>query len=221
VAGVLARLEISLAGAATSARAALALVAKTQPDLLVMDVSLGADDMDGFLCLAEARRIREDLRCIVLSDADSSDRIASSFQAGASAYVLKTADSDELASAVRQSFRRSVYFPPSLQSSAAVTPEASRLNGLLTPREIEILGLVAAGGQSAEIARRLWVTEQTVKFHLSNIYRKLGVSNRTEASRWAFEHGIVPVERASSNGSTPHANRTSLRTRAVRTNDSK
>jgi DNA-binding NarL/FixJ family response regulator len=61
----------------------------------------------------------------------------------------------------------------------------------LTPRELEILRAAAEGPTNAQIARQLWVTEQTVKFHLSNIYRKLGVSNRTEASRYALMHGLV------------------------------
>ena len=63
----------------------------------------------------------------------------------------------------------------------------------LTRRELEILTLVAEGHSNAQLARMLWVTEQTVKFHLSNIYRKLNVSNRTEASRWAQVHGLLPL----------------------------
>ena len=64
----------------------------------------------------------------------------------------------------------------------------------LTPRELEIVWVAADGGTNAEIARRLWVTEQTIKFHLSNIYRKLGVSNRTEMSRYAQLHGLLTDE---------------------------
>ena len=196
VAGVLARLEIADAGTATSAAAALALVAKAQPDLLVMELSLGADEMDGFACLAEAQRIRPGIRCIALSDGKSPEEIGRAFRSGACAYVLKSAEPDELASAVRQAFRRSLYFPPSREEAGTDADEEPRNHGLLTARELEILELVAAGAQSALIGSRLWVTEQTVKFHLSNIYRKLGVSNRTEASRWAFEHGIVSASDA-------------------------
>ena len=64
----------------------------------------------------------------------------------------------------------------------------------LTRRELEILRLAAEGFSNAQIAKSLWVTEQTVKFHLSNIYRKVGVGNRTEASRWAQRHGVLPGE---------------------------
>ena len=70
----------------------------------------------------------------------------------------------------------------------------------LTPREREILRLVAEGGTNVEVARKLWVTEQTVKFHLSNVYRKLNVSNRTEAGRWAHAHGLLGERRGSERG---------------------
>ena len=67
---------------------------------------------------------------------------------------------------------------------------------LLTRRELEILQLVAEGHSNAAMGRKLWVTEQTVKFHLSNIYRKLGVRNRTAAARWASLHGVLPASEA-------------------------
>jgi DNA-binding CsgD family transcriptional regulator len=75
----------------------------------------------------------------------------------------------------------------------------------LTRREVEILRLVAEGLSNAELARMLWVTEQTVKFHLSNIYRKLNVSNRTEASRWAQLNGLLPTHIATRSNGNGHA----------------
>ena len=81
---------------------------------------------------------------------------------------------------------------PKTQSSVEPLPELDNSPGL-TRRELEILQLVAEGLSNAELARKVWVTEQTVKFHLSNIYRKLSVSNRTEASRWAQLHGLLPT----------------------------
>jgi DNA-binding CsgD family transcriptional regulator len=96
---------------------------------------------------------------------------------------------------IRQSFQKSLFL-----TTANYVPRAVATNGKngkppadsgLTPREREILSLVAEGYSNAQLARMLWVTEQTVKFHLSNIYRKLAVTNRTEASRWAQVHGLV------------------------------
>jgi DNA-binding NarL/FixJ family response regulator len=117
------------------------------------------------------------------------------FQAGAAAYVLKSAHPDDLASAIRQAFAHSVYFAPSggLSNGHAGQGSVSADLAELTKREREILKLAAEGHSNAQLARMLWVTEQTIKFHLSNTYRKLDVSNRTEAARWAQMHGLVPI----------------------------
>jgi DNA-binding NarL/FixJ family response regulator len=114
--------------------------------------------------------------------------------AGASAYVVKTAHPDDVASAVRQAFEHSVFTPGSAPVPTALadeTPSRRERPGGLTRRELEILKLVAEGHSNAALAGMLWVTEQTVKFHLSNIYRKLDVTNRTEASRWAQVNGLL------------------------------
>src|SRR5262249_2595781 len=113
----------------------------------------------------------------------------------ASAYCVKSADPEDLAAAIRQSFEHSIY----LASGRFPTPAPEAVwDGQvgaqeLTRREREILQLVAEGHSNSQLARMLWVTEQTVKFHLSNIYRKLNVTNRTEASRWAQLHGLLPT----------------------------
>jgi DNA-binding NarL/FixJ family response regulator len=115
--------------------------------------------------------------------------------AGAVAYVVKTAHADDVAAAIRQSFEHSVYLAAGRPVASARPParraEPSEDTAGLTRRELEILRLVAEGHSNAHLARMLWVTEQTVKFHLSNIYRKLDVANRTEASRWAQVQGLL------------------------------
>ncbi|MGH3033298.1 MAG: helix-turn-helix domain-containing protein, partial [Gaiellaceae bacterium] len=102
----------------------------------------------------------------------------------------KMAHPDDITSAIRQVFEHSIYFVGGQLPAVASGPVLDSSLGL-TRRELEILQLVAEGHSNAELARRLWVTEQTVKFHLSNVYRKLNVSNRTEASRWAQLHGLL------------------------------
>jgi len=95
---------------------------------------------------------------------------------------------------VRQAFDHSIYFASNGEHGAtsAIETTSPEDNAVcLTKREIEILRLAAEGHSNSQLARMLWVTEQTVKFHLSNIYRKLDVSNRTEASRWAQRHGML------------------------------
>jgi DNA-binding NarL/FixJ family response regulator len=130
----------------------------------------------------------------VLSSVADPEQIDRALKAGVVAYVIKTAQSDDLASAVRQAFEHSIFFPGTPEMSAGATEAASALATPLTKRELEILRLVAEGHSNADMARKLWVTEQTVKFHLSNIYRKLDVANRTEAGRWAQLHGLLSLE---------------------------
>ena len=125
--------------------------------------------------------------------------IDAALAAGAAAYIVKTAHPDDVASAVRQAFDHSVYLPGGpLAVGEPLAPEAQPARaarpGGLTRRELEILRLVAEGHSNSQLARMLWVTEQTVKFHLSNVYRKLGVANRTEASRWAQVNGLLDDE---------------------------
>ena len=164
-----------------------------EPDMLVTEIELKEEAMDGLECLRQARKRVRELKPIVFSLSDDPQHIEAAFEAGAVAYVVKTAHPDDLALAVRQAFDHSVYLAAG--SMRSPSRELQNLRGL-TRREIEILQLVAEGSSNAEVARALWVTEQTVKFHLSNIFRKLKVSNRTEASRWAQLHGLLPTSTA-------------------------
>lgn len=136
------------------------------------------------------------LKAIVLSSITDPAHIDAAFAAGAVAYVLKTAHQDDIRVAIRQAFEHSVFVPaPTLAGNgvAAMPVRAVETAAVaaLTKRELEILQLVAEGHSNSQLARILWVTEQTVKFHLSNIYRKLDVANRTEASRWAQLNGLL------------------------------
>jgi DNA-binding NarL/FixJ family response regulator len=203
VEGVLHRIGIRVTGKATSPAQALTLVEEASPDLLVADLPESKDAVDGATFLAKARQLAPHLRTIVLSAQTDPSHIDAALEAGAAAYVAKTTHPDDLASAVRQSFNHSVYLAGARAPEPASSPVAfNESKARLTRREREILQLVAEGHSNAELARMLWVTEQTVKFHLSNIYRKLEVSNRTEASRWAQLNGLL---RAVGSGEQPSA----------------
>jgi two-component system, NarL family, response regulator DevR len=197
VEGVLHRIGIRVTGKTTSPIQALTLVEEARPDLLVAELPQSNGAVDGATLLAKARQLVPHLRVIVLSARAESLHIDAALGAGAAAYVVKTAHADDLASAVRQAFNHSVYLAGARAAPAAVSRVASEESDAgLTRREREILQLVAEGHSNAELARMLWVTEQTVKFHLSNIYRKLDVSNRTEASRWAQLNGLLSADGA-------------------------
>jgi two-component system response regulator DevR len=191
---VLSRMGVVAVGKATSPEAALSLLQDHRPDLLVTEIDTPAGDLRGMECLRQAHDRAPDVKAVVLSTYEDADHIDQALAAGAAAYIVKTAHPDDLAAAIRQAFSHSIYFAAARPGSAPpVSGEASPVAAELTRRELEILRLVAEGLSNAALARRLWVTEQTVKFHLSNIYRKLGVSNRTEASRWAQLHGLLPA----------------------------
>lgn len=192
---VLERIGAKVVAKTSSPSAALAAIERAQPRLLTLELDTPPGEPDGLEVMRRAKSLAPSLRAIVLSAHQDTAHIDGALAAGAAAYVVKTAHPDDVASAVRQAFDHSVYLagaPRPITGGPPPTPATpSEAPGGLTRRELEILRLVAEGHSNSQLARMLWVTEQTVKFHLSNIYRKLGVSNRTEASRWAQLNGLL------------------------------
>ncbi len=178
---------VTVTGRAVDFERGVALCQELQPRILVAEPAGG-----GAACIRDSCARVPGLKAIALASTDDPAQVQAAFAAGAVAYVVKTAHSDDVGVAVRQVFAPSLFMPglaPANGAAAAVEPHPAL--EVLTTREREILGLVAEGHSNSQLARMLWVTEQTVKFHLSNIYRKLDVSNRTEASRWAQLHGLL------------------------------
>jgi DNA-binding NarL/FixJ family response regulator len=175
----------------TRASAALEVLGQETPDLLLTGIRMPDGEINGIELVRQASERSPGMKVIVLSMYEDRALVEAAFAAGAFAYVLKSADPDDLRAAIRQAFEPSVFFAPELADNGAEPAESPPVDPGLTRREIEILQLVAEGYSNAQLAKMLWVTEQTVKFHLSNIYRKLDVANRTEASRWAQVHGLL------------------------------
>jgi DNA-binding NarL/FixJ family response regulator len=175
-----------IVGETQSGTQVLPLVARTDPELVLLDLRM--PNMDGLACLDEIRRRYPDVKVIMLSASTSPELIETALRRGASAYILKSVEPDDLASTIRQALDGNVF-------SAGGLPEADESIGAkaagLTDREVTILRSLARGSSNEEIAKELWVAQQTVKFHLTNIYRKLGVKNRTEATRYAYQQGLV------------------------------
>ena len=191
VAKVVSDVGIRVIGKATRSSEALRLVTEHSPDLLITGIRMPDGEMDGIALVREVLLRRPETKAIVLSMYDDSEHVEASFNAGVCAYVLKSTHPDDLKSAIRQAFEPSVYFASDARSNGDSRPVETPEDVGLTRRELEILQIVAEGHSNAELAKMLWVTEQTVKFHLSNIYRKLDVANRTEASRWAQRNGLL------------------------------
>jgi DNA-binding NarL/FixJ family response regulator len=197
---ILQKIDVEVVGKATQRNAALALVDENRPDLFIAEISGAAGTAGGLTCLRQVRERAPGTKLIVLDASASTADIDAAFAAGATVYIVKTAYPEDIASTIRQAYAHSVFFAQPTASRASesrevVTGTAPAEDPGLTRRETQILQLVAEGHSNGQLARMLWVTEQTVKFHLSNIYRKLDVRNRTEASRWAQLNGLVPATR--------------------------
>jgi DNA-binding NarL/FixJ family response regulator len=163
-----------------------ATVSEARPDIVVIDET--QDSAVATARVREARNAAPEAKLLLLSTSMDPVWLAEAAAAGIDAAIAKTAHLASVGMLVREVAAGNVY-----HAFAAAPPRAEE-NGAadgLTARELEILRLVAAGMSNNRIAAQLWVAEQTVKFHLSNIYRKLGLANRTEASHYAHTHGLL------------------------------
>jgi DNA-binding NarL/FixJ family response regulator len=162
-------------------------VLDVRPDVVVIDESAGSDAV-----MAWARDVRAsmpDAKIVLLTQELDASLLADAEAAGVDAAISKTASPASVGMLIREVVAGNVFrFAPAAPAAAA-SPEFD--SGVLTARELEMLRHVAAGMSNGRIASELWVTEQTVKFHLSNVYRKLGLTNRTEAAHYAHLHGLV------------------------------
>ena len=134
----------------------------------------------------------EEIAVVFLAMQMEDEMLERAFDAGASSVILKAIHPGALATFLEEALKGNIVHAPSAIRASGEIPETLSTEQLcLTPRELGILRLVAAGAANSEIAQQLWITRQTVKFHLSNIYRKLGVSNRTGACYYAHLNGIM------------------------------
>jgi DNA-binding NarL/FixJ family response regulator len=178
---------VKIVAEASSGRQALAEVARTRPDVALIDMRMpGA--IDGLTCAERIRKTYPEIKVVVLSAFTDEACVRMAFRRGAHAFISKGVDPNDLGATVRLCVRGTVFHAPIDNGSSAT---AGGLVEGLTEREATVLKAVAAGLSNQAISKRLWVTEHTVKFHLTNIFRKLDVSNRTEAARWAQQHGLV------------------------------
>jgi DNA-binding NarL/FixJ family response regulator len=156
---------------------------------LVLDVAMPGTD--GFACLREIREKHPRVKVVMLSGHDEPRIAQRALRLGASAYVRKQVDPRDLASVLRQAVEETVASQPqALQEDA----EADDAAAVLTVSELAVLRALARGLVNKQIAADLQIAPQTVKFHLTNVYRKLGVANRTEAIRFAFQHELFEPE---------------------------
>ena len=184
--------DFVVVGEAEDADTAINRLLTLRPDVLLLDLEMpGGDGVD---VLNRARESGSDARALVFTAFDADDRILAAVRAGAQGYLLKGAPREELFRAIRVVHAGGSLLEPVVASKLLrqvrhpATPDVR-----ITARELEVLRLVARGRQNKEIARDLAVTERTVKFHLSALMRKLGVSNRVEAVSAAIRLGLIDL----------------------------
>lgn len=184
----------SVVGREASVESALPRVERLRPELLVAGIA-PSEEPRWATSIESACARAPGIAVAVVADCGDQHLLAAASRAGASAFVLKSADPRDLGTAVRQTFEQTIFFAHS--DRADPDDEGGEA---LSGRELEVLRLIADGHLNIEVARALWISEQTVKTHLAHIYRKLGVGNRTEASQWFHEHVRTTTGRARSVG---------------------
>jgi DNA-binding NarL/FixJ family response regulator len=182
--------EFEIVGVAESGSQVLPVVQQTGPDLVLLDLRMPG--MDGLTCIGLLRERMPSVKIAVLSGVDSDEMATEALRLGASAFISKRIDPEELPGALAAAHAETVREPIGRVEQGPM--RAVREAGL-TARELEILRALSEGHSNKEIAKLLWLAEQTVKFHLTNVYRKLEVASRTEAVHWAYRHGLLGTSR--------------------------
>ena len=188
--------DFEVVGEAGNGEEAVAQVIQLQPDVLLLDLEM--PELDGVGTLRQLRQQNIQVRTIVFTAFDTDERILGAVQAGAQGYLLKGAPREELFNAVRivhagGSLLQPVVASKLLRQVSQTSNSDEALIESLTPRENEVLTLLAQGLQNKEIAAELVISERTVKFHVSSTMGKLGAGNRTEAVSIAAQHGLVEL----------------------------
>ena len=189
--------DLDVVGTGADGEQALAAARELRPDVTLMDVQMPV--MDGIE--ATRRFVEEGLgRVVILTTFDRDDYLFSALDAGASGFLLKNADADELAEAVRTVGHGHALLAPEVtrrvierRTAQQAAPEADARLAALTPRERDVLALLGRGRSNAEIADELFVGEATVKTHVSNVLMKLDLRDRVQAAVAAYETGLVRV----------------------------
>jgi DNA-binding NarL/FixJ family response regulator len=182
---------IEVVGAIADGSLAAAAVTELEPDIVLMDLSMtGLDGIDATRAVLAARPAT---KVIILTSFSENARILAALDAGAVGYLLKDAEPEDIIKALRDAATGGVPLSP--KAARALLPSNRPLGNTgaaaLSAREHEVLSLVAVGLPNKSIARRLTISEKTVKAHLTHVFTALGVSDRTSAALWAQRHGVV------------------------------
>jgi two-component system response regulator DegU len=188
--------EFTVVAQAGNGEEAVKLAKKHNPDVILMDINMPG--MSGLQAIRELKKDNEDVKILVLTIHEDREYLFKALQMGAQGYVLKDAEPAVLMEAIRNINKGESYIQPAMTKELVkefnrVTLQDNKPSyeeNKLTSREIEVLELIAEGMINKEIAKQLYISEKTVKNHVSNILKKLDVSDRTQAAIYAFKHNI-------------------------------
>jgi DNA-binding NarL/FixJ family response regulator len=183
--------DMEVVGTASDGEEAVAVVRETRPDVVLMDLQMPRTD--GVAATRALREAGSEAEVLVLTSYSDGERIVAALDAGAVGYLLKDAEPDDVLEGIRAVSRGESPLHPraarALLGARRQAPEGLGGAGL-TPREQEVLALVRRGLANKQIARRLGISERTVKAHLTSVFARLGVEDRTQAALWAERHGL-------------------------------
>ena len=189
--------DMEFIGEASNGREAVERVASLNPDVILMDLMMPV--MDGVEAILQIKDQNPDIRILVLTTFAGEDKIFPAIKAGALGYQLKDSDPEELVDAIRQVYRGESALHPIVarkvlqELSKPAEKEKTPTSEPLTPREMEILRFVAQGMENPEIAEKLFISEATVRTHVSNIMSKLHLASRTQVALFALREGLASL----------------------------
>jgi DNA-binding NarL/FixJ family response regulator len=186
--------DIEVVGEATDGQQAIDLAIQLTPDVVLMDLLMPR--VDGLTAIAEIRTRLPETEVVAVTSFIEEDKVTAALEAGASGYLLKDASADEVVTAIRAAHAGDVHLDPEvakLLASRMRARAAAPTTEPLTPREIEVLGLVGKGAAIKETATELSISDRTARTHVSNILGKLGLASRTQAAIWAVENKLLEL----------------------------
>ena len=185
--------DIEVVGEAENGLIGVELSAQLVPDVILMDIVM--PQLDGIGAIARIKSSRPSIQVVALTSFIEEEKVTAALEAGASGFILKDAEADDVAAAIRAAHNDEVHLDP---AAARILARGLRNRSAapavepLTERELEVLALVGRGRSNKEIATDLGITERTARTHVSNILGKLGLASRTQAALYAVEHKLVP-----------------------------
>jgi DNA-binding NarL/FixJ family response regulator len=185
--------DIEIVGEAENGLRGVELAAELQPDVILMDLVM--PQLDGIGATTQIKAANPAIQVVALTSFIEEEKVTAALEAGASGFILKDAEADDVAAAIRAAHNDEVHLDP---AAARILAKGIRTRSTappvepLTERELEVLALVGRGRSNKEIATELGITERTARTHVSNILGKLGLASRTQAALYAVERKLVP-----------------------------